>query len=115
MVSDVGQTIVLCVNPAMTAAAPEVNPSAVPDGIRQRSYRAYLQRLAESPTARDWWSAVILTAGSQAQAELYREQIRHRSERGYLPRNVSWHIVPDSESAPEGRHIGSGGATLRAP
>jgi fucokinase len=82
--------------------------------IRQRSYQAYLQRLAESQAARDWWSAVILTAGSNAQAELYREQIRHRSEHGYLPRNVSWHIVPDSDSAPEGRHIGSGGATLRA-
>ena len=98
----------------MTAAALGVDDAAEPGGIRQRSYHAFLQRLAESPAARDWWSAVILTAGSKAQAELYREQIRYRSERGYLPRNVSWHIVPDSASAPEGRHIGSGGATLRA-
>src|SRR5450432_388170 len=95
--------------------------------IRQRSYQAFLQRLAASPEGAQsgapgfipasipasisgWWSAVILTAGSKAQAELYRQQIRYRSERGYLPRNVSWHIVPD----PDGRHIGSGGATLRA-
>src|SRR5271157_2514422 len=94
----------------MTAASPRISDAAEPGGIRQRSYQAFLQRLAESPAARDWWSAVILTAGSKAQAELYREQIRHRSERSYLPRNVSWHIVPD----PEGRHIGSGGATLLA-
>jgi fucokinase len=98
----------------MSAATPEVNPPAAPDGVRQRSYSAFLQRLAESPAGRDWWSAVILTAGSNAQAELYREQIRHRSERGYLPRHVSWHIVADSAGAPGGRHIGSGGATLGA-
>jgi hypothetical protein len=73
----------------MTAAALGVDDAAEPGGIRQRSYHAFLQRLAESPVARDWWSAVILIAGSKAQAELYREQIRYRSERGYLPRNVS--------------------------
>lgn len=89
-------------------------PDAAEPGIRQRSYQAYLQRLAESPAARDWWSAVILTAGSHAQAELYREQIRHRAERGYLPRNVNWHIVTDSPNAADTRHVGSGGATLRA-
>src|ERR1035441_5598756 len=98
--------------PSMTAATPDA--SAPPDGIRQRSYQAYLQRLADSPTARDWWSAVILTAGSHAQAELYREQIRHRAERGYWRPNGTWPMVADSAGSPEGRHIGSGGATLRA-
>src|SRR5271157_113532 len=78
--------------------------------IRQHAYHVFLQGLAEPANAFPWWSAVVITAGSKAQAELYRQQIRHRSERGYFPRNVSWQVVSD----PEGRHIGSGGATLRA-
>jgi fucokinase len=52
----------------------------------------------------------VITAGSKAQAEIYGQEIHRRAERGYLPRNVSWHVVPD----PDGRHIGSGGATLCA-
>jgi fucokinase len=95
---------------AIATVALRIYAAAEGAGIRQRSYQLLLQRLAESATAHHWWSAVVITAGSQAQAELYREQIRHRSERCYVPRNVSWHVVPD----PEGRHIGSGGATLRA-
>ncbi len=90
--------------------APGVGDSTARDGIRQRSWHAFLQGLAEPAAALHWWSAVVITAGSRAQAELYREQIRHRSERGYLPRTVAWRVVPD----PEGRHIGSGGATLGA-
>jgi len=78
--------------------------------IRQRSYQVFLQGLAGPATGFAWWSAVVITAGSKAQAEIYRQEIHRRSEHGYLPRNVSWHVVAD----PEGRHIGSGGATLHA-
>jgi fucokinase len=85
-------------------------PAIEPSDIRQRSYRAFRRRLADSSTGFPWWSAVVITAGSKAQAEIYRREIHRRSERGFLPRNVSWHVVPD----PEGRHIGSGGATLQA-
>jgi|ERR1017187_4551848 fucokinase len=81
-----------------------------PGDIRQRSYQLFLQGLAGRAAGFAWWSAVVITAGSKAQAETYRQEIHRRSERGYLPRNVSWHVVPD----PEGRHIGSGGATLGA-
>ncbi len=95
---------------ATTTAVPRAYDDTEPGGISHQSRQAYLQHLAESPAAKPWWSAVIVTAGSHAQAELYRRQIRDRSERGYLPRNVSWQVVPD----PEGRHIGSGGATLKA-
>jgi len=91
-------------------AASRTYDSAEWGNVRQDSYHAFLQGLAEAATAFPWWSAVVITAGSKAQAELYLRQIRHRSERGHLPRNVSWHAVSD----PEGRHIGSGGATLRA-
>ena len=78
--------------------------------IRQRSYDALLHCLAEPAPHFPWWSAVVITAGSKAQSELYQQQIHHRLERGYLPRHVAWHVVSD----PEGRHIGSGGATLQA-
>ena len=94
----------------IATAAPSVYDAAEWDATRQRSYHVFLQGLAQSAAAFPWWSAVVVTAGSMAQAELYRQQIRHRSEHGYLPRNVSWHVVSD----PEGRRIGSGGATLRA-
>jgi len=90
--------------------APGIHDDAERGDIRENSYHALLHGLAEPATGFHWWSAVVITAGSNAQADLYRQQIRHRSERGYLPRHVAWHVVPD----PEGRHIGSGGATLRA-
>ncbi len=95
---------------ANPTAASRINDAAERGDIRQQSYHAFLQGLAEPATGFPWWSAVVITAGSRAQAELYRQQIRHRSERGYLPRHVSWQVVAD----PEGGHIGSGGATLRA-
>ena len=89
----------------------ESEPKAAnPDDIRQRSYQVFLQGLAATATDFPWWSAVVITAGSEAQAEVFRQEIHRRSTRGYLPRGVSWHVVPD----PEGRRIGSGGATLRA-
>ncbi len=76
--------------------------------LRETAREAYLERLTDS--LKPWWSAIVLTAGSKAQAELYRHQIRHRAEHGHLPANVNWQVVPD----PEGRRIGSGGATLQA-
>jgi fucokinase len=91
----------------------EDQPTLSPDersDIRQLSYRALLRGLAASASGFAWWSAVVITAGSKAQAEIYRQEIQHRAKRGFLPRNVAWHVVPD----PEGRRIGSGGATLGA-
>ena len=85
-------------------------PSARPEDVRNRSYQVFLEGLADPAADFAWWSAVVITAGSKAQAEIYRQEIHRRSERGYLPRHVSWHVVPD----PDGGRIGSGGATLRA-
>jgi len=82
---------------------------ALPLETRQRSFEAFLQRLAQ-PAPSLWWSAIVISAGSEAQAELYRQQIRQRSQRGAVPRGVTWRVVSD----PEGSHIGSGGATLAA-
>ena len=94
----------------METLVPRIHDTAESSDIRERSYHVFLDGLAKPTTAFPWWSAVVITAGSKAQAEIYRQQIHRRSERGYLPRNVSWHVVSD----PEGRHIGSGGATLGA-
>ena len=52
--------------------------------VRQHSREAFLVRLAGIPLTKPWWSAVIITAGSQSQAEIYPQQTRQRSGRGRL-------------------------------
>lgn len=54
------------------------------------------------------WDFVILTASSEAQAEVYRAQIDHRLRCGALPMRTHYAVIPD----PDGRRVGSGGATL---
>ena len=54
------------------------------------------------------WDFVILTASSEAQAEVYRAQIDHRLRCGALPTRTQYAVIPD----PDGRRVGSGGATL---
>lgn len=55
------------------------------------------------------WDYVVLTASNEAQAEAFRRQIAYRAERKVLPKNTRFLVVPD----PEGKRIGSGGATLQ--
>ncbi|MDR1598582.1 MAG: bifunctional fucokinase/L-fucose-1-P-guanylyltransferase [Oscillospiraceae bacterium] len=54
------------------------------------------------------WSDVVITASNEAQADAYRAQIERRLERGWLPAQTRYSVIPD----PEGRRVGSGGATL---
>jgi fucokinase len=56
------------------------------------------------------WDAVIVTASSARQADLYREEIQRRSSSGMLPASTEFLVVPD----PEDRRLGSGGATIHA-
>ncbi|HEV2134774.1 MAG TPA: bifunctional fucokinase/fucose-1-phosphate guanylyltransferase [Terracidiphilus sp.] len=56
------------------------------------------------------WDAVIVTASSARQAELYREEIQRRSSSGMVPSSTEFLVVPD----PENRRLGSGGATINA-
>ena len=56
------------------------------------------------------WNAVIITASSERQAELYRMEIERRSLAGTLPPGTEFLVVPD----PGGRRVGSGGATINA-
>lgn len=54
------------------------------------------------------WDYIILTASDRMQAEAYEQQIRCRLERGLLPVETVYGVVPD----PGGERVGSGGATL---
>lgn len=54
------------------------------------------------------WDYVILTASNEIQAEGYRIQLKQREAQGFLPKHTHFAVVPD----PEGKRVGSGGATL---
>lgn len=54
------------------------------------------------------WDYVILTASNEHQAEGFRKQIEQRRTSGFLPERTRFYVIPD----PEGKRVGSGGATL---
>lgn len=54
------------------------------------------------------WDYLIITASNEEQAENYREQIQYRLDRGLLPAQTHYAVLPD----PEGKRVGSGGATF---
>lgn len=54
------------------------------------------------------WDYIILTASNEAQAEVYRGQIEYRLQNRRLPAGTHFAVLPD----PEGKRVGSGGATL---
>lgn len=55
------------------------------------------------------WDYVILTASNEDQASAYRTQIDERLEKGLLPAETHYAVLPD----PEGKRVGSGGATFQ--
>ncbi len=54
------------------------------------------------------WDYFILTASNEEQANAYRMQIEDRIEKGYLPKETHYAVLPD----PDGKRVGSGGATF---
>jgi len=54
------------------------------------------------------WDYVILTASNEEQAKGYRLEIEYRRREGRLPAGCRYVVLPD----PEGRRVGSGGATF---
>lgn len=54
------------------------------------------------------WDYVILTASNEEQAEAYRQQILYRQELGALSTKTEYVVLSD----PDGKRVGSGGATL---
>jgi fucokinase len=57
-----------------------------------------------------YWDVVMITASSERQAGLYREEIQRRRLSGMLPEETQFLVVPD----PGDRRVGSGGATINA-
>lgn len=76
--------------------------------VRQ-AHAAYLECIA-GPAARPWWTAVLVTAGSERQAERYRQEIRQRRDQQKIPLQARYMVIAD----PGERRVGSGGATLHA-
>jgi fucokinase len=74
----------------------------------RNNWQQYLSSLR--PGARHGWDLCILTAGDERQASMYRRQLDWRREAGLLPVRTQFLVLSD----PDGRRIGSGGATLRA-
>ena len=54
------------------------------------------------------WDYIILTASNEQQAEGFRAQLKERELAGFLPPHTHFAVLPD----PEGKRVGSGGATL---
>ena len=54
------------------------------------------------------WDYIILTASNEQQAEGFRAQLEQRRQENLLPENTHFAAIPD----PDGKRVGSGGATL---
>lgn len=55
------------------------------------------------------WDYIVLTASNEEQAEAFRSQIAYRQEKHVLPCKTKYLVLPD----PDGKRVGSGGATLQ--
>ncbi len=76
----------------------------------QQSYRDSYEEYEKSLRKSTYplWDYVILTASNEAQASFYRLQIENRLQNGKLPSKTHYAVLPD----PDGKRVGSGGATL---
>ena len=54
------------------------------------------------------WDYIILTASNELQAAGFEAQLEERKKAGFLPERTHFAVIPD----PEGKRVGSGGATL---
>ncbi|KAL6982130.1 fucokinase [Sarracenia purpurea var. burkii] len=78
-------------------------------GVLRKSW--YRLRLSvRHPSRVPTWDAIVLTAASPQQAELYEWQLRRAKRMGRIAASTVTLAVPD----PEGQRIGSGAATLNA-
>jgi fucokinase len=73
----------------------------------RNNWQQYMAALCHDGTHN--WDICVLTASSERQAAMYRRQLAWRRETGLLPLHTEFLVIPD----PDGKRIGSGGATLR--
>lgn len=76
----------------------------------QQSYQDCWEAYEKSLVSEHYikWDYVVLTASNEDQAESYRMQIDYRLQEKYLPSATKFVVLAD----PEGKRVGSGGATL---
>lgn len=55
------------------------------------------------------WDYIVLTASNEEQANAFRSQIAYREQKKVLPCRTRYLVLPD----PDGKRVGSGGATLQ--
>ncbi|GAB4844624.1 hypothetical protein Ancab_038025 [Ancistrocladus abbreviatus] len=80
----------------------------IADTLRKSWYRLRLS--VRYPSRVPTWDAVVLTAASPEQAELYEWQLKRAKRMGRIANSTVTLAVPD----PDGQRIGSGAATLNA-
>jgi fucokinase len=88
-----------------------VRSSSMEPALRQAfqsSWEQYLAGLEGETRLLKAWDLVVLTASCEEQAEAYRAQIESRRQVHHLPSQTRYLVIAD----PEGKRIGSGGATL---
>lgn len=57
---------------------------------------------------KDFWDVVVITASNSEQAKIYEKQINYRIKNKLLPLETKYMVISD----PDGKRVGSGGATL---
>ena len=72
----------------------------------QDAWDDYMRMLSRPDYA--GWDYIILTASNEQQAEGFRAQLKLRQQEKMLPGKTHFAVIPD----PEGKRVGSGGATL---
>lgn len=70
----------------------------------------HLRLSVRHPSRVPTWDAIVLTAASPEQAELYNWQLNRAKRMGRIANSTITLAVPD----PDGQRIGSGAATLNA-
>ena len=72
------------------------------------SYMEYEKSLLQA--SYPLWDYVVLTASNESQARMYKEQIEYRLQADKLSSRTHYAVLPD----PDGKRVGSGGATFNA-
>ena len=68
------------------------------------------KRSLDPTNSNPYWDIFVITASNEEQANAYRIQIDHRKKNRTLPPHTNFIVIAD----PDGKRVGSGGATLNA-
>ena len=87
-----------------------MKPQKMKNLFLRQSYQDAWEEYEKSLTKKYFihWDYVILTASNEEQAAAYQAQIDARLVQGRLPSHTVYKVLPD----PEGKRVGSGGATF---